>query len=133
MVVDTSAVVSILLEEADAARFAEALLSAPERIMSRVTYVECAFVMQGRAPIRGLRALERLVEGLPIALIDFDAIQMRMAVEARCRYGKGSGHPAGLNLGDCFSYALAKSRDLPLLYKGEDFARTDIKAAFMPK
>ncbi|WP_075995313.1 type II toxin-antitoxin system VapC family toxin [Salaquimonas pukyongi] len=129
MVIDSSAIVAILLEEADAERFANALVAAPLRIMSRVTYVECAFVMHGRAPKRGLRALEQLIEGLPVRLIDFDAGQMDRAVEARCRYGKGSGHRAGLNLGDCFSYALAKSRSLPLLFQGMDFAATDVEAA----
>ena len=128
MVIDTSAVVAILFEEDDHLRYAEAIEAAPTRLVSAVTRVELAVVMEGRKRDAGRSRLERFFALSATEIVAVTAHQANLAIDAFRRFGKGR-HPAGLNLGDCFSYALAKASDLPLLYKGEDFARTDIRTA----
>jgi ribonuclease VapC len=129
LVVDSSAVIAILKAEEDAAELLGTLLSAERPLMSVATYLECGTVMlrkMGRARLADYRGFldETQIEIVPMSREEADA-----GIEAYARYGRGSKHPAGLNLGDCFSYALARTRNLPLLFKGNDFVHTDIRSA----
>jgi ribonuclease VapC len=128
VVVDTSALVAVLLREPDADRFDYALANASVRVMSAVTRVELSFVVEGRYGDLGRRDVQALLRVMPIEIVVVTAQHAEVAIEAFRRYGKGR-HRAGLNIGDCFAYALAKATNLPLLYKGADFARTDIRSA----
>ena len=96
--------------------------------ISAATYVEVSMVMELRFGDRGGREVDSLIEDVGISVVPFDLIQMKAAREAFRQFGKGR-HRAALNLGDCFSYALAKTLDVPLLFKGADFALTDLKPA----
>ena len=127
MVVDTSAIVAILEDEPEARRFLDFLFGQTELRMSMVSVVETAIVALGRGASGRVRAME-LIDALAIEPVPVDSLQMDLAIGAYARWGKGI-HPANLNFGDCFSYALAKSRDEPLLFKGRDFGRTDIVRA----
>ena len=128
MIVDTSAVVAVLLDEPDALRFATAMMSAGGIGVSAATRVEMALVLEGRGGERAGTNLDRLLADAQAEIIPFTAEHAALARDAWRRYGKGR-HPAGLNLGDCFAYALAKARNQPLLFKGDDFVHTDVKAA----
>lgn len=128
MVIDTSAVVAILFGEVDQLRYAAAIESAPSRIVSAVTRVELAFVVEGRKGAAGRALLEEFFDLSGTETVAVTPGQAEFAIDAFRRFGKGR-HPAGLNIGDCFSYALAKAADQPLLFKGDDFARTDIRSA----
>ena len=127
MIVDTSALMAMLLGEAEAAAFARAIRAAPQRRMSAASWLEAAIVADNRSALAAAE-FDAFVARLELEVMPFTPDQAQRAREAHRRYGRGR-HPAGLNLGDCFAYALAKSRDEPLLFKGEDFARTDVKAA----
>lgn len=131
MVADSSAVVASFLKESGAERYEQAMRSAPKVHMSAVNAFECRIVLRSRSgPNEDLVAqFARLVRSLPIQIAAFDEKQAEIASDAYRRYGKGSGSPARLNMGDCAAYALAKSLDLPLLYKGNDFVHTDIVPA----
>lgn len=128
IVVDTSALIAILRNEDDAARYARALVDAERCLMSAVSRLEAGMVLIGRGSLDAADDLDRLVQRVAIEVAPFDDEQAALAREAFSRYGKGR-HPAALNLGDCASYALARSRGLPLLFKGNDFSRTDIAGA----
>jgi ribonuclease VapC len=128
MVVDSSAVVAILRQEPDARRFALALAQAPDRWMSAASLVEAALVIEGRFGERGARELDALLGRSRVEFIAFDDAQAILARDAFRRFGRGR-HPAGLNFGDCLAYALAKHLGEPLLFKGDDFTRTDITPA----
>jgi ribonuclease VapC len=128
MVIDTSAVVAILLCEPDAERFAVALGEASVRLLSAVTRVELSFVIEGRKREAGRADLELLLRDGDFEVVSVTPQQATIAIEAFRRYGKGR-HPAGLNIGDCFSYALAVATGHPLLFKGSDFGHTDIRSA----
>ncbi len=128
MVVDTSALVSILLREADADLFNRTLADAPIRLMSAVTRVELSFVIEERYGDRGRADVERLLNAARIEIAAVTPQQAEIAIDAFRRFGRGR-HRAALNIGDCFSYALAKAIDQPLLFKGDDFNRTDIRPA----
>ena len=128
MIVDSSAIVSILRAEADAPEFAKAIESAERCRVSAVNYVEAAAVIEGG---RDAIASRRFDDFFRLSRIELEPVTLKQAEIARAAYrdfGKGR-HKAGLNLGDCFAYALAKEMDEPLLYKGHDFARTDIERA----
>lgn len=128
MIVDSSALIAILFKEKEASAFASAMRDAPSRAVAAPTVVETAMVAEGRTgPAMG-KELDELLDALNAEIVPFTAEHAALARDAWRRYGRGR-HPAGLNLGDCFSYALAKARDEPLLFKGDDFARTDVKAA----
>ena len=128
MVVDTSALVSILLREADADLFNRTLADAPIRLMSAVTRVELSFVIEERYGDRGRADVERLLNAARIEIAAVTPQQAEIAIDAFRRFGRGRNR-AALNIGDCFSYALAKAIDQPLLFKGDDFNRTDIRPA----
>lgn len=125
MVIDSSALICILLKEPEAVSFTQALLADERLYLSAVTLVEVSIVAQSRAGLKGLSTLNALIAKLAPEIIPFDASQARLAHLAWQRYGKGN-HPARLNFGDCCAYALAKHLGQPLLYKGEDFSQTDI-------
>lgn len=126
MIIDSSALIAILRAEPEAAFCAKAIASAPVRRMSAASFVEIAAVIDGsRDPVASRRLDELIVE----ARIVVEAVTETQAQIARAAYrdfGKGSGHPAQLNFGDCFAYALAKAVSEPLLFKGNDFHQTDI-------
>lgn len=131
MVVDTSALVAILFREADAAVFDRALAASPIRLLSAATRVELSFVVEGRKGSAGRVDLERLLFEVPFEIVSFSQAQAEIAIEAFRKFGKGR-HPAGLNIGDCYVYALAKTTGQTLLFKGEDFKHTDIVSALTP-
>lgn len=126
MVIDSSAVLAILLGEEDAAFYATAIEESADPEISTVSALEVALVIGARKREAGLAALDRFMERGRIRVVAFDAEQSRIARPAWWRYGKGR-HAAGLNLGDCCSYALAKASGQILLYKGDDFRQTDLR------
>lgn len=129
MIIDTSALIAILRDEPDAAIFARTAESASHRRISAANFVEAAVVMDGsRDPVVS-RRFDELVTTAQLMIEPVTLEQARIAREAYRDFGKGSGHPARLNFGDCFAYALAKVTGEPLLYKGSDFGRTDLKSA----
>ncbi len=125
IVVDTSALIAILLREPEAERCTAVIARNAELAMSAGTYAEALIVAQRRGMAREMTAL---LDGLDIEVWPLAAADARRVGDAYRLWGKGR-HPAGLNFGDCFSYAAAKALDCPLLYVGEDFARTDLEAA----
>ncbi len=124
MVIDTSAIVAIMLREATASRLLAAILAAEAREMSVVSHVEVATVLTPRGVLP--QQIDTLLGALGVALVAVDDVQGREAIRARITYGKGTGHPAKLNFGDTFTYALAKTRGAPLLFVGDDFSHTDL-------
>lgn len=133
MVVDTSAIVAILRMEAEAEAFLQAISRADPSFMSAVSVEEASFVLAGRhGGPEAWRGLDAFLDRSEIEVVPFDHDLARRAREAFIRFGKGR-HPAALNLGDCASYALAIARELPLLFKGHDFAMTDITPAVEPR
>lgn len=129
MILDTSALVAILRNEPEAATFARAIAGAPIRRLSVVNWLEAAIVIDGARDPLASRGFDRFVREAGLLLEPVDAEQARIAREAYRDFGRGSGHPARLNFGDCFAYALAKARNEPLLFKGEDFGHTDVEPA----
>jgi ribonuclease VapC len=125
MVIDTSAVVAILGMERESARLAEAIESDTNRLMSAATVVEAGLVIESRYGAAGGREFEVLIAKAGLSIEAVTAEQADVAREAWRRFGKGR-HTAGLNFGDCFSYALARITGEPLLFKGNDFAHTDV-------
>jgi ribonuclease VapC len=128
MVVDTFAMVAILRREPDWQRYFGAMVEASSCRMSAATWVELSLVALGQRRPEVLAEVDQLARQLDLELVPFDASQAAIAREAFQRFGKGR-HPARLNLGDCFAYALAHHLDEPLLFKGDDFARSDIRSA----
>ena len=128
MILDTSALLAILLDEPDAHAMAEAMASAAQRRISAVNWLETAIVITSRRGERGAELFRALVAKLQPEIVPVDSGQAESAYAAWLAYGKGR-NPAALNLGDCFAYALAKRLAEPLLFKGDDFARTDIRPA----
>lgn len=127
MVLDTSAILCVLLHEPEAPQMAARIAAASTRAMSAVTWFESIVVLTARKGPQSRSAFESLITAAPTEVVSVDAVQSGLAYDAWLRYGKGR-HPAGLNLGDCFSYALAKQRGEPLLFKGGDFQLTDLGA-----
>ena len=127
MVIDTSAIIAILANEPEAPKLARAIQSDAIRLLSAANLLETAIVIEARY---GAIGGEKLDELLQIAQVDIEPVTAETAAIARVTYrtyGKGV-HPAGLNFGDCFAYALAKQTGQPLLFKGDDFAQTDVQA-----
>lgn len=127
MVIDTSAIVAILLGEQQAEDLILALVRDTKRLMSSFTYLECAVVMEAKKGPAGVRELELLIHESNIEKVSFDSEQAAMAIKAYRRFGKGR-HKAKLNIGDCCSYALASVSGEPLLSIGNDFSKTDLPA-----
>ena len=128
MIVDTSAVVAILRDESDAGELAAAIESAVVRRVSAATYVEVAIVIDSNRSALLSNLLDSFLARSFISIEPLTVEQARMAREAYRDYGKGR-HRAGLNFGDCFAYALAKDKGEPLLFKGDDFRKTDVEVA----
>jgi ribonuclease VapC len=124
MVVDTSALVAILLQERDAEIYADAIARAATAVLSAASYVELSIVALSRGA-RGRAELDAMLEDAAIEIVPVTIDQARLASDAYEQYGRGR-HGAALDFGDCFAYALAKSRGEPLLFKGTDFGLTDI-------
>ena len=129
VIVDSSAVIAILRAEPEAEAFAQAIDAAPRCLMSAANFLEAAIVVdRSRTAIPG-RRLDELIRELAIVIEPVSAAQAHIARQAYRDYGRGSGHPARLNFGDCFAYALARESGEPLLFKGDDFRHTDIAPA----
>jgi ribonuclease VapC len=128
IVVDTSPLISILDREPDAALYAEAIAEADSPLISAATLLELHIVMLNRHGGRAGQLVDRLIQDAGFQIEHFTAQHLELARETYARYGKGR-NSAGLNYGDCFSYALAKATGLPLLFKGSDFSKTDLVAA----
>ncbi len=129
MIIDASALIAILRDEPEAAACASAIEQASSRRLSAVNFAEAAAVVDlSRNPIAS-RRFDELLSEAEVAIEPVTEAQARIAREAYRDFGKGSGHPAGLNFGDCFAYALAKAAGEPLLFKGDDFAATDVVSA----
>jgi ribonuclease VapC len=127
MVLDSSAVLAVLFDEPERRAFTLAIERDPRRLMSAANVLESALVAEASRGEPAGRELDLLLHRADVLLVPVDADQVELARSAWRRFGKGR-HPAGLNFGDCFAYALASASGEPLLFKGEDFARTDVAA-----
>lgn len=128
MVIDSSAIIAIVCDEPDARVYAYAIEKALAPVIPAPTFLEVAIVTDGRGPTLSHR-FDRFIATGKIAIEPLTALQAGIARDAYRRYGKGSGHPAKLNFGDCMAYAVAMNLKLPLLFKGDDFRLTDIAPA----
>lgn len=126
MVIDTSALLAILQNEPERRSFNLAIEAAERRLMSTAIYVECSMILESRYGAEGVRDLDHFSARAQLTIVPVDAEQARIARDAFRKYGKGR-HRAALNFGDCFSYALSRTIDEPLLFKGNDFPHTDIE------
>ena len=126
MVVDTSALIAVLLGEPERDRFVDLLAEADDPLISAATLVEASIVMLAKTGPDGVGDLDDLLAAAAVRCVAVDATQAQIARDAFERFGKGRS-PAGLNYGDCFPYALATATNRPLLFKGEDFEHTDIR------
>lgn len=131
IVVDTSALIAIVKKEAEEERFAFAIGS-DEAVIGAPTLFETRLVLQSLLRVGGDRFIEDMVANPAVRIEAFSLDHYRVAAAALRTYGRGQGHPAKLNFGDCMSYAVAKLNDAPLLYKGDDFIHTDIRPAYLP-
>jgi len=131
VVLDTSALLAVLQDEPERRSFNEAIEATDSAALSVAAFVEASIVIEARHGADGLRALDRFIERAGIVVAAVDLEQGKVARDAFSRFGKGR-HAAALNFGDCFSYALARVLGEPLLFKGEDFARTDVARVEMP-
>jgi ribonuclease VapC len=128
VVLDTSALLGVLFGEPERDELIALLSHAEDVLISAATLVEASIVMRARTGAAGVGDLDDLLRAIAARCVAVDQTQAHLARDAFARYGKGRA-PAGLNFGDCFSYALAKATDRPLLYSGRDFARTDVRPA----
>lgn len=128
MIIDTSALIAILRDEPERGAFNDAIARSGTCQISAATFVEASIVVETSRGYDGARDLDLLIATAGIEIAPVDAEQARIARQAFRQYGKGQS-AAGLNYGDCFSYALAKATGLPLLFKGNDFSQTDLEAA----
>jgi ribonuclease VapC len=128
MVVDTSAILAILSNDPEREHFTQMIILSPPAMMSAATYLEARIVTEARWGRAGLQDFKLLLAATPMGVIPFDGEQAVLAAEAYSRYGRGR-HEASLNFGDCFAYALAKKTGQSLLFKGDDFSRTDVLSA----
>ena len=131
MVIDTSALLAILFNEPDAEHCELALATDPVRLISAASVLETAIVVEARLGEAGGRELDELLSTAQVTIMPFATDQAVIARQAYRTYGKGR-HPAGLNYGDCFSYALAKTSGEALLFKGNDFSQTDVTLWRLP-
>ncbi len=127
MVIDTSALLAILQDEPERRAFNEAIEAAETRLLSAASFVESSMIVESRYGADGIRDLDLFIAKAQLELVAVDVEQAHLARQAFRNFGKGR-HPASLNFGDCFSYALARSLSEALLYKGADFGRCDIES-----
>jgi ribonuclease VapC len=130
VIIDTSAIIAILTDEPERYAFNQAIEQADTRLMSAGTFVEASIVIESSRGYDGLRDFDLLMATAAIELVPVDTEQAHIARQAYRQYGKRR-HTAGLNFGDCFAYALSKTTGLPLLYKGKDFAKTDVESVLL--
>lgn len=128
MVIDTSALIAILFGENEAFSFIQALSEDSRKLISAFNHLEAAIVVEAKKGESGGRELDLILHRAQVEVIAMNYEQAEIARAAWRKFGKGN-HPAGLNIGDCCAYALAKYSEEPLLFKGNDFSRTDIRAA----
>lgn len=133
MVIDTSAIFAAVANEPDSGIYRSAIKSAQLRLISAVTLLETEIVLYARGGNDAVAILRELIGRAGIDIVPFDSSMAGIALDAFTRYGKGRGHKAQLNILDCAAYALARSRNLPLLFKGNDFRETDITPAVAPR
>lgn len=126
MIIDSSAIIAIIRGEAEAGSFLSSIRSQSENVISAGNYLEMGIVIDGEKDAVLSAGLDPLLENLGIAIVPVTPNQAKVARQAYRDFGKGSGHPARLNFGDCFAYALAMERGEPLLFKGDDFAQTGV-------
>lgn len=131
MVIDTSALIAILLGEPEAKAFSKAIANAPKRLVSAFSALETSIVIESKKGEPGGRELDLLLHKARIEIVPTTEEQFELARRAWRDFGKGH-HPAGLNIGDCCSYALSKYSGEPLLFKGDDFSKTDVQCALSP-
>jgi ribonuclease VapC len=129
VIVDSSALIAILKREPEHAAFSALLERARETRISAATYFETCIVIDSQRDPAASRMLDDLIAQSRIIVEPLTAEQARIARHAYRDYGRGSGHPANLNFGDCFSYALARDKREPILFKGDDFGHTDLRVA----
>ena len=132
MIIDSSAILAILKNEAEAELFSEAIEAAPTVRISAASYLETSIVVDGYKNPKLKARMEEILDNPGITIEPVTPEQARVARQAYRDYGRGSGHPAKLNFGDCFSYALARSMREPILFKGDDFIHTDLRPAAKP-
>ncbi|MBW2607621.1 MAG: type II toxin-antitoxin system VapC family toxin [Deltaproteobacteria bacterium] len=128
MVIDTSALIAILFGESEASSFARAIADESQKLISAFNALETGIVVEARKGEAGGRELDLLIHRAQIEIVAMNVDQSEIARAAWRKYGKGN-HPAGLNIGDCCAYALTKYSGEPLLFKGNDFSQTDVRAA----
>ena len=128
MIVDSSALLAICFEEAEGSRFTDAILAVNDPKIAAPNFIEAIMVVEGRGGEAAGRELDTIAANLGLVIVALDASHVAAARNGFRRFGKGR-HPAALNFGDCCAYGLAKSLDLSLLFKGNDFVLTDIKPA----
>lgn len=129
MIIDTSAVLAILFAEDDAEHYANAIAGADTRLISAASYLEAAIVVDNQSGVAAGRQFDAFIARAEIGIEAVTRRQADIARQAYLDFGKGN-HAAGLNFGDCFAYALSKATGLPLLFKGNDFSRTDVMTVF---
>ena len=132
MIVDTSAVIALVFQEGEATEFARVLAESDITRISAATYLEAGIVLDSRQDPALSRQLDHLIDSAEMVIESVTAEQARAARVAYRDFGKGSGHPAQLNFGDCFAYALAVEHGEPLLFKGAGFSRTDVTPVWRP-
>jgi ribonuclease VapC len=132
VIIDTSVIVAMIRQESDERRFFEVLRHASTLRVSAATYVELAVVIDASKDPISSATLDELLKTYGVRIEPVTEAQARIARTAYQQFGKGSGHPARLNMGDCFAYALARDLGEPLLFKGDDFALTDIEIVIEP-
>ena len=132
MILDTSVLIAIIKEEPEAASFAVTLEVTNELRLSAASYLESSIVLDRLKNPKLSARLDEILEKAQVAIEPITAEQAQIARQAYRDYGRGSGHPANLNFGDCFAYALARAKREPLLYKGDDFVHTDVRSATKP-
>jgi ribonuclease VapC len=123
---DTSALVAVALDEAESEAFSRIIAASGAAVVGMPTLVETHMVLEARLLGGATRFLDGLLSVPSIRPIDFDRRMFRAATDAFLRFGRGRGHPARLNMGDCMAYAVARAQNLPLLFKGNDFVHTDL-------
>lgn len=129
MVIDASALLSVLLRESDAEIFLTKMVQASSPLVSVSSVMECTLRFARIGMLSREHEIDTLLGAIDAETVSIDVLQLSIARAAFGQYGKGIGHPAKLNFGDCFTYALAKTRNLPLLFKGNDFSKTDLISA----
>lgn len=131
LAIDTSAIIAILNTEPEEERFSR-LIATSRAVVGAPTLVEARLVLEGRTPGQAEMLLRTFIVRPTVTIVPFDAAMFESAIDAFARFGKGRGHPAQLNLGDCLAYAVARTRAVPVLFKGNDFVHTDVVPADTP-